>query len=81
MLVTIAFRLASERVTRTGGRAVECSGLENRRGLTTTRGSNPWPSAIPIPETQYLCGFQSKSENPTYVSTYVPDSEQFALRE
>ena len=31
---------------RRGGRAVECNGLENRRGLTPTVGSNPTPSAI-----------------------------------
>ena len=30
---------------RRGGRAVECNGLENRRGLTPTVGSNPTPSA------------------------------------
>ena len=30
---------------RRGGRAVECSGLENRRGRQSTVGSNPTPSA------------------------------------
>jgi hypothetical protein len=31
---------------RRGGRAVECTGLENRRSLTGTVGSNPTLSAI-----------------------------------
>ena len=30
---------------RTGGRAVECTGLENRQGFTPFVGSNPTPSA------------------------------------
>jgi hypothetical protein len=30
---------------RRGGRAVECTGLENRRGVKPTQGSNPCPSA------------------------------------
>ena len=34
------------RVHRRGGRAVECTGLENRRGFIPTQGSNPCPSAI-----------------------------------
>ncbi len=31
---------------RWGGRVVECSGLENRRGLRVTVGSNPTPTAL-----------------------------------
>ncbi len=31
--------------SRKGGRAVECTGLENRQGLTVLVGSNPTPSA------------------------------------
>ncbi len=32
--------------TRRGGRAVECTGLENQRALAGTVGSNPTPSAL-----------------------------------
>ena len=31
---------------RRDGRAVECTGLENRQGLTPFQGSNPCPSTI-----------------------------------
>ena len=33
---------------RRGGRAAECTGLENRQGLTPLVGSNPTPSAITL---------------------------------
>ena len=32
-------------IARTGGRVVECSGLENQRGCKSSVGSNPTPSA------------------------------------
>ncbi len=35
---------------RWGGRAVECTGLENRRGLRVTAGSNPAPTAFFVRE-------------------------------
>ncbi len=37
--------LGGEALMRTGGRVVECTGLENRRGCKLTVGSNPTLSA------------------------------------
>src|SRR5215207_887514 len=36
------------RYTRRGGRAVECTGLENRSPCKRTAGSNPAPSALAL---------------------------------
>ena len=43
--VTSGNSVASERDARTGGRAVECTGLENRQGCKPFVGSNPTLSA------------------------------------
>ncbi len=43
--VTYRRHQASEPAERTGGRAVECTGLENRRGCKPSVGSNPTLSA------------------------------------
>lgn len=40
-----------------GGRAVECSGLENRRGLIPSVGSNPTPSVTELRKVSYATLF------------------------
>ena len=44
---------------RWGGRVVECTGLENRRGLRVTAGSNPAPTAWPR-ESWYGAGTEAR---------------------
>ena len=57
MQVTIPTPRASEPRERTGGRAVECTGLENRQGCKPFVGSNPTLSAsLPITLASVLTG-------------------------
>ena len=48
LCVTNRNNAISERLKRTGGRAVECTGLENRQGCKPFVGSNPTLSATSL---------------------------------
>jgi hypothetical protein len=56
---------------RRGGRAVECTGLENRRPLTGTVGSNPTPSAMILRETAHASSRWWRTTRPRWFQ-YAP---------
>lgn len=54
-----------------GGRVADCSGLENRQGVTTLGGSNPPPSALFLRRFASHCGlFQPAASIPLCVSRF-----------